>query len=171
MSTMFRHWADDFYLSNKLIQLRNLRLNSMARLAPKSPGQKARALWFQPQTGCRAFVLTNSVNLPSATSSPRHLDSAHQFIHKEESRWPVPMAPQCGQVSEEWSQLQFKPLYLAFQTPTIWPHPPSPPIPRVSQQGAKLVPSTARITCHFFLSLPLLSQSSFFCLLFVVSLS
>lgn len=39
-----------------------------------------------------------------------------------------------------------------LQTPTIWPHLPSPPLPRVSQQGAKLVPSSARITIHLFLS-------------------
>lgn len=59
------------------------------------------------------------------------------------------MAPRCGQVSEEWSRLGFQPLCSAPQTPTIWPHPPFPPIPKASQQGAKLVPCSTRITTCF----------------------
>lgn len=122
--------------------MRNLRLSNR-RLPPRSSGQAARALGFPPQTGCRDCVLTNSVNLPSAISSPRGLDSAHQFIHKEGSRWPVPTAPQCGQISEEWSQLRFKTLCLALQTPTIWPRPP--PLPA---QGFPLGRQAGPLLCQ-----------------------
>lgn len=114
--------SNDFHLPNTLIQMKNLRLNNMRRLALRSPGQKARALWFQPQTDCRALVLTNSVNSPSAVSSPRDLDSAHQLTHKEGpgglSPWHRHMARSLkSEVSSDPS-------------PSTWPSrpPPSGPI-------------------------------------------
>lgn len=46
-----------------------------------------------------------------AMRSPEAWIQLTNFIHKEGSRWPVPMALPVARSLNEWSQLQFKPLH------------------------------------------------------------